>query len=199
MRKKRRSKRNWLLDNYQQSFNYLKDSKPYIYSVIIIFLIFVLIGFFLPPPPAILNTILEFIQDLLEQTQDMGAFELIWFIFSNNIKVSLLGILLGILFGAIPIALSITNGYLLGFVSSIAVMNEGTWSLWKIFPHGIFELPAVFISLGLGLRLGLFLFFEKKKSFKTNLLNVLRIFLLIVIPLLIIAAFIEGWLVFLYR
>lgn len=192
-------KTNPIIKNYKQSFNYLKESKNYIYAVVILFFVFVLIGFLLPPPTEVLNMILEFIRELLAQTKDMGAFELIWFIFSNNLKVSLLGMLFGLFFGVVPIALAISNGYLLGFVASIIVRAEGIFYLWRILPHGIFELPAIFISLGLGLRLGLYLFFDRKISFGKALFNVLRVFFLVVIPLLIIAAVIEGVLIFLSR
>jgi len=194
--KKQRKKRNSIIDHYRDSINYIKDSKNYICAIVVLFFIFVLVGFILPSPPLLLDTILEFIRDILQQTQNMSALELIWFIFSNNLKVSLLGLLLGVLFGAVPLALTITNGYLLGFVASISVKTEGIVSLWRIFPHGIFELPAIFISLGLGLRLGLFLFLDKKHSFRKILLDVLKVFLLIVIPLLILAAIIEGSLIF---
>jgi len=51
--------------------------------------------------------------------------------------------------------------------------------------------------LGMGLKFGTF-FFQKNKmdSFKEYLLNSLRVFVFIVIPLLLIAAFIEGTLIF---
>ena len=94
--------------------------------------------------------------------------------------------------------IAIANGYILGFVSSMSVESAGVASLGKIIPHGIFELPAIFISLGLGLKFGTFAFQKNKaKSFKNYLINSLRVFLLIVIPLLIIAGIIEGTLIFL--
>ena len=76
-----------------------------------------------------------------------------------------------------------------------AVSLEGILTLWKLFPHGIFEIPAVIISLGLGLRLGITLMFKTKK-FKKESFSSLLVFLLVVTPLLIIAAIIEGFLVF---
>ena len=91
---------------------------------------------------------------------------------------------------------AVINGYLLGFVASIAVNSNGIGSLWRILPYGIFELPAVFISLGLGLKFGTFLRQKNKgKYFKDYFWNCIRIFILIVIPLLIIAGIIEGTLI----
>jgi uncharacterized membrane protein SpoIIM required for sporulation len=61
-------------------------------------------------------------------------------------------------------------------------------------------LPAIFISLGLGLKTGMFIFQKDKiKILKKYLYNSIKVFLLIVIPLLIIAGFIEGTLMFLLK
>ncbi len=188
-------KTNFIADNYKKSFDYLKESRKYIYAILILFFIFVLMGFFVPAPPGVYEKILEFIKDILEKTQGMDALELISFIFFNNLKVSILSIVLGILFGVIPIAFSITNGYLLGFVASITVQEEGIFVLLRLLPHGIFELPAVFISLALGLRLGLYFFMEQKEKLSNNLLNTLRVFVFVILPLLVIAAIIEGYLI----
>ena len=68
--------------------------------------------------------------------------------------------------------------------------------LFRLVPHGIFELPSFIISLGLGLRLGLYLFLKKRgETFSGNLENVLRVFIFVILPLLLIAAFIETMLI----
>lgn len=186
-----------LKNEYKKSWKYVKKSKNFIFIAIAIFFIFALIGFFIPAPESIAKEILKFIQDIMEKTKDMSAGELIIFIFLNNLQTSFFVMIFGILFGIFPVILSVINGYFLGFIASLSVENEGFFILWRIFPHGIFELPAVFISLGLGLRLGSFIFQKKKrKLLKENLLNSLEVFFLIVMPLLIIAAIIEGILVF---
>ena len=119
------------------------------------------------------------------------------FIFLNNAQSSFMGIVLGVLLGIFPVIATIANGFILGFVASLSVDSEGFFVLWRIFPHGIFELPAIFISFGLGLKTGTFVFQKKKfESFKNYLYNSLKVFLFIIIPLLIIAAIIEGTLIF---
>jgi stage II sporulation protein M len=189
-----------LKKEYKKSLDYLKKSKNFIYVIIIIFFAFVLIGFFIPVPDSFKDQMLKFIKELLEKTQGMSQMELIKFIFFNNVQTSFYGIILGVLIGIFPIIATVTNGYLLGFVASISVENGGLVTLWKLLPHGIFELPAIFISLALGLKLGTFIFQKKRlKIFKEYFLNSLRIFLLIVIPLLAIAGIIEGSLIFLIR
>jgi len=194
----KKKKPNKLIQNYITAWNYLKESKRFIKIILIVFLISALIGLFMPVPESILQQILNFIEETLKQTEGMSLLQLIWFIFWNNAKVSLMGIILGIFLGIFPLSAAIGNGYLLGVVSSFVALDEGYLSLWKIFPHGVFELPAVFISLALGLRLGMFVFQKERiLTFKRHFVNSLRVFLLIVLPLLIIAAIIESSLIFL--
>jgi stage II sporulation protein M len=184
--------------NYIDSWNYLKESKKFIFTIVLVFFVFVLIGFIFSAPDTLAQKILELVQEILEKTEGMGLLELTWFIFWNNIRVSFIGMISGILFGIFPILTGISNGYMLGFISNIVAGGEGFFSLWKILPHGIFELPAVFISLGLGLKLGMFIFKKQKVIYlKKNLYRSLNTFFLIVLPLLIIAAIIESVFIFL--
>jgi stage II sporulation protein M len=187
-----------LKEEYKKCFEYISQSKKFIFLIIGIFFIFSLIGFFVPIPEFLYNKILEIIKEILLETENLSSVELIFYIIFNNIKSSFFGIIFGFIFGILPLIIAIANGYILGFVSLLSVNSEGFLSLWKLFPHGIFELPAIFISLGLGLKFGTFVFQKnKQKSFKNYLLNSLRIFLLIIIPLLILAGIIEGILIFL--
>jgi len=183
---------------YKKSWDYLKESKKFIWIVIGIFLVFALIGFFIPAPEILSKQIFEFIKEILEKTEGMSQSRLISFIFLNNIQSSFLGMVFGVFFGIFPLISAIANGYLLGFVANFVIQEDGIFSLWRIFPHGIFELPAVFISFALGLRIGASLFNRKKfRKFNENFISCLKVFVLIVIPLLIIAAIIEGTLIFL--
>jgi stage II sporulation protein M len=189
-------KTNSIKNQYKQSFNYLKECKKFIFAIIIIFIIFSFIGFFVPTPPQIEEAIITFIQELIEKTKDMSQTELISFIFTNNIQSSFFGMIFGIVLGIFPIITTIINGYLLGYIAAITTNTESILSLWRILPHGIFELPAVFISLGLGLKLSTFILQKEKiKSLKIFFIKSIKTFILIIIPLLIIAAFIEGILI----
>jgi stage II sporulation protein M len=189
-----------LLEEYKKCWDYIKESRTFIYSAIGIFLLFVLIGIFIPAPEPFYSQIINFLKQLLDETQNLSQPALIWFIISNNLKSTFLGLSLGIIFGIYPVITALSNGYLLGFVSLMSFNSDGGLSLWKILPHGIFELPAVFISLGIGIRLGMFIFQKNKlESLKYYSINSLRIFLLIVVPLLIIAGIIEGTLIFLLK
>ncbi len=187
-------------EQYAQSWKYIKESKKFIYSAIGIFSFFVLMGYFIPVPKSLYDVIIPFIKNLIEQTQGMSQAQLIQFIIENNVKSTFIGILSGIVLGVFPAISAIANGYMLGFVSLLSVKAGGFLTLWKLFPHGIFELPAVFISLGLGIKMGTFIFQKKKiKSFVDYFIKSLKVFLLIIIPLLIIAGIIEGTLMALIK
>lgn len=194
-RSKKKKKTFDLGDEYRRSWKYVVESRNFIFIIIGIFLVFSLIGFFIRPPEEIEAWIIDTIRELIEKTQGMSGIELIQFIFFNNLLSSFSGIALGIFLGTMPVFSAIVNGYILGYVASASVKTAGAGILWRLFPHGIFELPAVFISFGLGLRLGIFIFQKKKMSFKYHIINSLKVFLLIVVPLLVIAAIIEGTLI----
>ncbi len=191
---------------YLECFDFIKKIKEHIYSAILIFAIFGVIAFFFHD---LINSgiksafginltdkILNYIEIILMETEGMSQAQLTGYIFLNNVQSAFMGVVLGIFLGIFSIFAAVFNGYLLGFVGIISVKAESIFVLWRILPHGIFELPAIFISLGLGLKLGSFPFSnEKNKSLKKWFINSLRIFLLIVIPLLIVAAVIEGGLI----
>ena|SRR3972149_4548132 len=196
-RKTKKTKRNFLAKNYSESWNYLKESRKFIYAVVILFLVSFLVGFFVPAPEKITELIRSFVEKLLKETEGMSQFELMRFIFLNNLKSSFSGIVFGAFLGIFPIVSTMLNGYLVGFVSMVSAKSGGIFVLWKLLPHGIFELPAVFISLGMGLKFGTFAFQKDKSgSFISYFFNSLKVFLLIVMPLLIIAAAIEGSLIY---
>ena len=200
MVQKRKKSMEKVFDDYRKFFDYIQESRKFIFLSIFIFIFFSLFGYFFQVPDFISSQIIKLITEIIEKTKDMSQMDMTIFIFLNNLKSSFFGMIFGVFLGIFPIFLLIVNGFLLGFVASLSVSSEGILSLWKVFPHGIFELPAVFISLGLGIRLGAFIFEKnKRKLFKYHFLNSLRVFLFIVIPLLFIAAVLEGILIFIFK
>lgn len=180
--------------NYSEVWKYLKESKNYIWGVFSAFLLFCILGFIFPM--FFVDQIKEFIVELLEITKDFNVWQMILFLFRNNIWSAFSGMLMGVVFGIIPAVSTVLNGYVLGFVSNAVVAEAGYLSLWRILPHGIFEIPAIMISLGLGIRLGMFMFAKKPiNEFKKRILMSIKTFLLVVFPLLVIAAIIEGLLI----
>lgn len=195
-KKKSRQHQNFFQKNFFRSWDYIKESQNYIYVIIGVFVFSILIGAFVQFPESFVQKIISYLQELLLQTQGLSWFQLTKFIFLNNVQSSFVGMIFGIVLGIYSVITSLANGFILGFVSLLAVREGGVSVLWKILPHGIFELPALFISLGMGLKLGTFIFQKKKiESFKKYLLNSLRVFVFVVLPLLVVAAIIEGILI----
>jgi stage II sporulation protein M len=195
--KKSKKKRCSLKKQYSKAWNYLGVCKNFILFGIGIFFISALLGFFVPVPEELSEKILEFIKEILGQTEGLSHWGLFRFIFFNNIQSSFFAMILGVFFGIFPVLAAIANGYLVGFVSALSVQNAGVFSLWRLLPHGIFELPAIFISIGIGIKLGTFWFKKEPiKKLENDLLEALNAFFLIVLPLLIIAGIIEASLIF---
>lgn len=198
--KKSNDKNSFLAENYLKSWKFIKESRKFIYTIILVFFCFALIGFFLPVPESFADEIMKMIEEIVRKTEGMSQFSLIKYIFLNNLQSSFLGLILGIFFGIFPVLFAAFNGYVLGFVALLAIEAEGGGVLWKLLPHGIFELPAVFISLGLGIKIGGLVFHSAKSGFfKDYLWEFARTFIFVVIPLLLIAAIIEGSLIVLAK
>ena len=198
-KRKKREKKFSLKAEYKLSWDYLKESKNYIYFATIVFFVFAVIGFFVMPPEAVTKQILDFLKQILERTQGLSATKLISFIFFNNLQTSFVGMSLGVLFGLFPLFSLMFNGYFLGFVAAMSMKSQGGLVLLKLLPHGIFELPAVLISLGMGFKLGSFIFYKDKvKTLTKFLISSLKVFFYISVPLLLIAGIIEGALISLF-
>jgi len=184
-----------LKKQFNEARAYLNESVMYIYAIVAMFLLSAIIGFIFRDNLTFLNRLLK---ELLERSLDLNTIEMIFFILQNNLQSSLFSILLGIIFGIFPIFSSVSNGLVLGYVLGLSYEVSGLASWWRLLPHGIFELPAIFISFGLGLKLGLAPFSRKRnkiKELKRRLYNSINVLLTIIIPLLIIAALIEGLLI----
>jgi stage II sporulation protein M len=182
---------------YTERIKFLKQSKNYLISVSIIFFLTALFGFFFPV--FFTEQIIEMLKQLIQKFEGLNLFQTIVLIFLNNLWASFIMIVLGIFFGLLPIFSLILNGYLIGFVANEAVSQEGVLILWRLLPHGVFEIPAILISMALGIKIGFELFKKNpEKNLKINFQESIKIFFSIILPLLTIAAVIEGTLVFLF-
>lgn len=186
-----------LKEQYLKCWKHISSSKQFIFLIIEVFVLFVILGFIIPLPEVLHQEVVEYLMEIISETDGLGAFGLMRYIFFNNLASSFFGMVFGIALGFVPVLTTLFNGFVLGFVAEMAVSSNGVVSLWRLFPHGIFELPAIFISLGLGLRLGLSIFDKKKDAVKNNLIESIRVFLFVIFPLLFVAAIIEGLLIFL--
>lgn len=190
-------KKNWkheIHELFADSWLLIKQQKRFIFAIIGLFLAGSFIGFI--EADTFRPYFNELIGEIIDKTEGLDFLEMFWFIFSNNLTSSLFALVLGTLLGIFPIFHALFNGALLGYVYSEASSLVGYGVIWRLFPHGIFELPAIFISLGLGLYIGSALF-SKNKIFNlvTRLKKSLTVFITIVFILLSIAALIESALI----
>jgi len=185
---------------YSQAWKFIRESRNYFYLILSLFAVFAVLGFIFPI--FFSDFIRKLIEELSIKTAGMNFLQLFIFILLNNLQTSLMGLIFGALFGIAPILVVIFNGYVLGFIANKTVSVAGYSVLLRLLPHGIFEIPALILSLGLGLRLGMFIFKKagkRKKEFFYSLENSLKVFLYVILPLLIIAALIETSLIFLLK
>jgi stage II sporulation protein M len=183
------------IKQFKEARSYLHESRNYVYTIIGIFFLATFFGFLFRANLTFLD---ELLRDLILRTQDLNTPEITLFILQNNLQSALFSLILGIFLGLAPLFNTLTNGVVLGYVLGIASAEAGFLIWWRLLPHGIFELPAIFISLGLGVKLGFTLFIKRsqvKKELRRRFYNSMNVFLMIVIPLLIIAAIIEGLLI----
>ncbi len=177
--------------HFNELSGFLRESTKFIFFAVTIFSIGILIGYKNPESfKGLLDSFDQIAQRLLQQ----NMYGLILSIFVKNSIAALISILLGALFGIVPFFAAIINGILFG--ATISFVNKANESivLLGLLPHGIFELPAIFIAWGLGIWRGVW-YFQKgpsNYSFKELGNMSLRIYFNIILPLLLIAAIIEG-------
>src|SRR3989344_707937 len=188
-------KRVVLRKQFREAWNYLRECKRHIFFILFLFIFSAFFGFIYMDKLTFLD---ELLKDIIYQTSDLNMLEMIFFILQNNVQSAFFGMIFGVFFGIFSLINSLLNGVVIGYVLAKIYPLTGFSEFWRLLPHGIFELPAIFISLGAGLRLGGILFSgDVKKQFKIRIYNSLNLFLMIIIPLLIVVAILEGVLVFL--
>jgi uncharacterized membrane protein SpoIIM required for sporulation/ABC-type Na+ efflux pump permease subunit len=130
-------------------------------------------------------------------------------IFFNNLRVSLLSNLFSAFaFGVFAFLVPAVAFAQVGFVASALAERNGGWGgidptspltflLAYVAPHGIIELPAFILSAALGLRMGAALLalppgFSIGQNMLWAVANFCKAWLLLIAPLVLLAALIEG-------
>lgn len=178
--------------NYSEDgWEYLKESRWYVYGTAMLFFASIFVGFVFSEYFGFYSDILRW---MINSTSNLRGADLSVFIFFSNFKSAFFALFLGMLaVGAFSVFNVLLNGSLLGYVLSLLWVDSGIAHFWRLLPHGIFEIPALFISWGLGVKLGMFIFKKNTlQELKKRFENSLKTFFFIVVPLLIIAAIIES-------
>lgn len=118
-------------------------------------------------------------------------------IMTNNISVTLTAFGFGIILGLGTFYILALNGLLMGTVSAMCDLHGMSLNLWSfVLPHGVIELPCIFIAGGAGLLLGSALLvadrLPRKEMLKIKGLLAIKL-VTGTIPLLVLAGIIEAF------
>ena len=173
--------------------------KRWVYIATSLFVIGLIFGLF--PPAGIFSLIVEDIATLEEFSGMLVSLPPLLtalLIFVKNASVLLFSFVMSPIFCLIPFMALTVNGWLLAFVSTIAVEKESVgFVLAAVLPHGIIELPALILGEAAALSFGAILILslfkkDKRKLLVPSLKQNLK-YLVIAIALLLPAALIETY------
>ncbi|MBE7551967.1 MAG: stage II sporulation protein M [Anaerolineales bacterium] len=123
------------------------------------------------------------------------------FIFFNNFRVIILAAVVSVFsFGVLTLFLTLINIGLVSFIiTQIVLLGYNPWLFTAAFilPHGIFEIPAILLGMAFALRIGAALVsppqgLDVGQGLILTLANFIKILIFVVVPLLILAAYIEA-------
>lgn len=185
---------------------FFKDNKGWFKLTFIVFCLAFLGGIitFLNPSINIFYPIVKSafsdLSKVAEEIKNLNFFDKALFIFINNVSVVGVIIIGGLVFGILPLFVTILNGLILGFFFSMIIFSNITiyvkiLMILSLIPHGIVELYSIFTSISYSLKLSLSYLLPKSKGkrikiFINNLKEAPAIILFVVLGLSL-AAIIE--------
>jgi uncharacterized membrane protein SpoIIM required for sporulation len=135
----------------------------------------------------------EQIKKLAAQFAGKDAITFIFKIFLHNLIATYVAMCLLVFFGTVPATIAILNGLILGWLLANPVGMPEVNMFVVLIPHGIFEWPAMLIACGIGIWRGVgYRFSEDPGTWKERWQTANKVFFTITLPLLLIAAIIEG-------
>jgi stage II sporulation protein M len=175
---------------YIESFQALREAGNTILAALMLFLGAIMIGLM---HPSWAEGNLALLKEIAKQLYGKSMYAVIGTIFLRNSLSAVFSVVLGPLLGIVPVLGALINGLMVGLTFTCVSEANKIKALLQLFPHGIFELPAMFMAWGIGIWQGIW-FFQKNvpHTFRERRNKALRILFFIIIPLLLIAAIIEG-------
>jgi len=165
-----------------------RQLRPFIFFGIALFVIGILIGTLMPER---FTPLLASVRELAHELRDAGMVTLVAVIFFKNVSAAFFSMWLGSLWGIVPVVSALTNGIAVGII--FAWSRSEILIFLGLLPHGIFELPAMFIAWGLGIWRGAWLWGKRNSEpYRVRAQASYRIFFMIILPLLVVAALIES-------
>lgn len=152
------------------------------------------------------ETIESVIAFFLESAEQSGVFQedgtlSTFALLANNWTAMLVSVAYGLLpFAFLPLSSLVINGFILGISGAMYQTYQMKLSLWLagLLPHGIFEIPALVLSIACGVyvcfQMNRFILRHPNRAPMLEVFcDVLRVMLLLVAPLTIAAAFVEAY------
>ncbi|MDQ0340227.1 stage II sporulation protein M [Caldalkalibacillus uzonensis] len=138
----------------------IRESKPYLWAAVLIFGVGSVLGY-------VFNELFEqaitpFIDELesiaRELADNPNPVYMMWVIFQNNVLAAITMMVVGVFLFFVPIFSLFMNGLAVGYVLSFSAVEEALspvrMLVFGILPHGVLELPAIFVAGGMGMFLG---------------------------------------------
>jgi stage II sporulation protein M len=178
---------------------YLRRLRPYLTASVIFFGIGVAIGLMIVQRfPQMADSFEDSLVAFIKVFRGLPKLQLAAAIFLNNSVKTLAAILLGFLFSVLPAFFLVVNGAALGVVLSLSTQSRGLWvSLMSVLPHGVLELPAVFLGTAIGIMMGTSvtrkLFAKSDVKIAIELGRAFKFFCSVIVPLLFVAALVETY------
>lgn len=114
-------------------------------------------------------------------------------LFLHNLVATYIAMCLVTLWGLFPMVNAIANGLILGWIVGTATGPSLVDAAAMLVPHGLFEWPAMMIAWGVGIWRGAgYRFSAANETYVHRWKQANRLFFLIVFPLLLVAAVVEG-------
>ncbi len=179
--------------------SYLHRLRPHLVTSVVFFAAGLVIGLMIVNRfPQMADSFESSLASFTKVFRGLPKLQLAAAIFVNNTVKTLAMIFLGTLLGVIPAFFLIANGAALGMVLSLSGQTRGVWvSLLSVLPHGILELPAVFLGTAIGIMMGTSiarkLFAKSTTKIGIELGHALKFFCSVIVPLLFVAAMVETY------
>jgi stage II sporulation protein M len=189
MKTEKRSLSQILIGGYS---SYIFTLTPIILICTFLFLFSLLIGFYLGPSQSG-DSLRQIIQGFPD-TSNMSDIQVFGFIFYNNVSKSFLFMVLGLLFALPPVIFLAFNGFVVGWFAFIFSRQYSLLATFiGIVPHGIIEIPAIILSMAMGMSLGYQLInkIRGRGVLSLDAKLALGFFITRIVPMLLIAALIE--------
>ena len=130
---------------------------------------------------------------LVDKFAGKGGLDFVITLFAHNLVATYITMCLLTLWGLVPLITAVANGLLLGWIVTTMGDSSPLETAILLVPHGLFEWPAMLIAWGIGFWRGFgYRFDPQPGTYLERWTAANRVFCLVVLPLLLVAAIIEG-------